>query len=269
MSKHISLFDTEVDYQAEVFELEYPNVSLVEDTGKIVTKKNVVDKFANVRNAPFGSIILTDTNDNSLIYANPDYYNLTRYPLNRYFPIAIQIVDFAHYLRGVKPMLLSTYYASSEHTGYITTNTSKSNLNFGLEDVTIDASKYNFNTSYKNKFKSINYIKQLIEFDETKTTFDNSISPAWDAVLKFAPAGTEMGDWTLPNYISTLNIADIQTAFSNLKQKVGKDFCVEYVYSMCYDTNENKVYSMAGTWSQFINLPRTNQICIQPCIILN
>jgi len=94
MSKYLSVFQTESQYNAAAESLDYPHVSLIGTTGDLHYATYVGRK--EVANAPFGSILMAEVATNELFYIEDSAeYNLTDYPFDDFKPIAFCIFDKA------------------------------------------------------------------------------------------------------------------------------------------------------------------------------
>lgn len=92
MSKYLSVFQTESQYNAAADSLDYPHVSLIDTTGDL---KYATYPGKDIANADFGDIIMADVATNKLFNIKDSEYNLTDYPLADYKPIAVCIYDKA------------------------------------------------------------------------------------------------------------------------------------------------------------------------------
>ena len=200
MSKHFSIFTTESQYQAVKDTLDYPNVSLIETSGDI---KYSIFLKKTLYNAPFGSLIVADVNDNNnLFWLEKDDYNLTDYPLSDYKPIAI-CVKTSEEATHKNAVFMSLYPASNISPYYKNPATQyDTQLYLGFYDVNIPELK-----SQTIDSKSLNDV-----LNDTDGSDDSQIMTA---ARNFVLPGTNVGDWMMPSFYDCTSIRDNWSVFKN------------------------------------------------------
>ena len=106
-SRYFGLFQTEAQYEAGITSMDFPNVSLVEQTGNVHYSVAVGPK--ELWDADFGDIIIASSD--FMTYIKPETYNLNDYPLSSFEPIAVCIYDRAS-RNDNKAVLMSTKLAA-------------------------------------------------------------------------------------------------------------------------------------------------------------
>lgn len=98
MSKHFGKFITEAQYTAGLSSLDFPNVSLVEQTGNVHYSVCFYPK--TLFSANFGDVLLYDISGQDFLVIDPYDYNTTDFPTSSYEPIAICIFEENTYAPG-------------------------------------------------------------------------------------------------------------------------------------------------------------------------
>ena len=104
MSKYLTIFNTESQWQAAQDTLDYPNVSLIETTGDL---KYAVYNGQQLVDAPFGSILIYDVNNNNHFYV--ETYDSTELPTSDFKPIGVCIYDKASNSENVPVFMIRGY----------------------------------------------------------------------------------------------------------------------------------------------------------------
>jgi hypothetical protein len=81
MSKYLTIFNTESQWQAAQDSLDYPNVSLIDTTGDL---KYAVYPGKEIVNAYFGDILFYDVDGNTLLNLSDEEYNTTDFPTSKF-----------------------------------------------------------------------------------------------------------------------------------------------------------------------------------------
>ena len=236
MSKYLTIFNTESQWQAAQDSLDYPNVSLIDETGELhyskYTGQNVVD-------APFGSILMYDVATNKLFYIEDSAnYNLTDYPFADYKPIAVCIYDKANNVNN-EAVFMSVQWADYKALG--TPNASKVGMTFGPLHYTGDSE------SESNTISSItlnNNAKPLVTKDYSGSsitdTYNNGESTALCSAWRFSTIGVPEGYWYIPSIHDLLKYRDnydyINGIFSTIKTVAGSSYLKD-VYADIWTAN--------------------------------
>jgi len=230
MSKYLTLFSTEAQWQAAQTTLNYPNVSLIDTTGELhyttYTGKEVAD-------APFGSILMTEVATDKLFYIEDSTdYNLTDYPLADYKPIAVCIYDKASNANN------EAVFMSVQWTDYTALGRGKSSsklMSWGFNNVDLSSKVSGIRDTGTNHISSrvINEaMKPLVTKDYsgssiTDTSGDGE-STAFCCCWRYSTPGTSEGEWYLPSYYDMMkyqqNYASINDAITNIKNAAGTSY---------------------------------------------
>lgn len=201
MSKYLTLFSTESQWQAAQDTLDYPNVSLIDTTGDLhyttYTGKEVVD-------APFGSILMAEVATNKLFYILDSEYNLTDYPFADYKPIAVCIYDKASNANN------EAVFMSVQWTDYTMLGQGKAGyktMTWGFKNVDLSAKVSGIRDTGSQHISSrvINAaMKPLVTKDYSGSsitdTYDDGESTAFCTCWRYSTPGTSEGEWMLPSY---------------------------------------------------------------------
>ena len=188
MSKYITHFQTEAEYQTALPSLELPNVSLVDELGEVHYHKALYGAHA-------GDICLYDVAEGQKIVVTAENWNLTTYPTASYPIIGVVVMDeTAAGLTVMSNWLIGTDGSqSSTDTEYKWQNTS---FNWGLTKYnTEDLAKTDFNGK-ANTAAIINAIKAY----DTSNSTDNITGNIGDIIQKYHTEGTIAGDWYIPAF---------------------------------------------------------------------
>lgn len=156
MSRYLSCFKQPGDYALDASTLEYPHVSLIEETGEI---KYISFKLQELHDAPYLSKVLYNTNSEKVIWVRNDEYNTTDYPTDVYISFAKCIYDAASRDDNTAVFMLnSQLYARLLNSEYWTSE---------IVRYTKDGNTY---TSTYSTQEINHYFWDL--FDDSTTTFD-------------------------------------------------------------------------------------------------
>lgn len=208
MSKYLTIFNTEAQWQAAQDTLDYPNVSLIDTTGDLHYSTYTGKEVAN---APFGSILMAEVATNKLFYISESEYNLTDYPIADFDPIGICIYDKASNPNN-QAVFMSIKWMS-DYSGNLQTNRKESITDektvvksLSSDNLTVLSNK-NYNSIYLNNYILSNNI---------------NLRMVISASLVYTN-GTSAGDWYLPSdcdlnkYLS--NFSELKTISNNLHTK--------------------------------------------------
>lgn len=178
MSKYITHFQTEAEYQTALPTLDLPNVSLVDELGEVHYHRALYGAHA-------GDICLYDVAEAQKIVVTAENWNLTDYPTASYPIIGVVVMDeTALGLTVMSNWLIGTDGSqSSTDTGYKWQNT---NFDWSL-------GKTNLNGK-ANTTAIINAIKAY----DTSNGTDNITGNIGDIIQKYHTEGTIAGDWYIP-----------------------------------------------------------------------
>lgn len=186
MSKYITHFQTEAEYQTALPTLDLPNVSLVDELGEVHYHRALYGANA-------GDICLYDVAEGQKIVVTAENWNLTTYPTASYPIIGVVVMDES--VSGLTVMsnwLIDTDGSqSSTDTDYKWQNTI---FDWGLTKYnTKDLAKTDFNGK-ANTAAIINAIKAY----DTANSTDNITGNVGDIIQKYHTEGTIAGDWYIP-----------------------------------------------------------------------
>ena len=186
MSKYITHFQTEAEYQTALPTLDLPNVSLVDELGEVHYHRALYGAHA-------GDICLYDVAEGQKIVVTAENWNLTTYPTANYPIIGVVVMDeTAAGLTVMSNWLIGTDGSqSSTDTEYKWQNT---DFYWGLTKYTTeDLAKTDFNGK-ANTAAIINAIKAY----DTSHGTDNITGNIGDIIQKYHTEGTIAGDWYIP-----------------------------------------------------------------------
>ena len=186
MSKYITHFQTEAEYQSALPSLELPNVSLVDELGEVHYHRALYGTHT-------GDICLYDVAEGQKIVVTAENWNLNTYPTASYPIIGVVVMDeTAAGLTVMSNWLIGTDGSqSSTDTKYKW----QSNIfGWGLTKYnTEDLAKTDFNGK-ANTAAIINAIKAY----DTAYSTDNITGNIGDIIQKYHTEGTIAGDWYIP-----------------------------------------------------------------------
>jgi len=184
MSKYITHFQTEAEYQTALPTLDLPNVSLVDELGEVHYHRALYGAHA-------GDICLYDVAEGQKIFVTAENWNLTTYPTASYPIIGIAVFDESP--NGLT--IMSNFRVAAD--GSKTTNKvtfkwqNTSSIDWGLTKYsTADLAKTDFN----GKANTTGAIAAIKAYDTTHGT-DNITGCVGGAIQAFVTDGTAAGDW--------------------------------------------------------------------------
>ena len=246
MSKHFGKFATEAQYTAGLSSLDFPNVSLVEQTGNIHYTVPFGPK--ELFDASFGSICMEEQSSGYLFTINSDEYNLTSYPIDDYKPIAVCIFPMSE---------TSHRHAVFMSTRWLTYTAGQSSANsttmvFGFRDndlssyvsdirsTTVDSKTLN-NSIRTSGAITVNWSGNTIPNDFTKGSL-----PGFEASWRYHTIGTNEGDWYLPSYYDLTKLKDnystITDVLTIIKNVAGTSFLNTVMATMQVAKEVNETY---------------------------
>jgi hypothetical protein len=187
MSKYITHFQTEAEYQSALPTLDLPNVSLVDELGEVHYHRALYGAHA-------GDIALYDVAEAQKIIVTAEDWNLTTYPTASYPIIGVVVADET--AAGCKVM--ATLYVDSDGS---LTNTSKKYkwqnnvFDWGLTKYTTFETAV---TDMNGKANTAAIIAAIKAYDLAHST-DNITGNLGDVIQKMHTSGTVAGDWYIPS----------------------------------------------------------------------
>lgn len=245
MSKYLTIFNTEAQWQAAQNTLDYPNVSLIDTTGDLHYSKYVGQEVAN---APFGSILMANVATNKLFYIEDSAdYNLTDYPLADYKPIAVCIYDKESNANN-EAVFMSVQWV--DYTALGQGKPSIKVMSWGFNGVDLSAKVPGIRDTDTNHISSkvINEaMKPLVTVDYSGTSIPNTYgdgeSPAFCSCWRYKTPGTNEGEWYLPSYYDIgkykNNLSSIIEVLTNIKNVTGSSYLDYIVGNMWLSTEKN------------------------------
>ena len=230
MSKYLTIFNTEAQWQAAQDTLDYPNVSLIDTTGDLHYSTYPGKEVAN---APFGSILMADVATNKLFYIEDSAdYNLTDYPFADYKPIAVCIFDKESNANN-QAVFMSVQWADYRYLG--TPQASSQTMSWGFYNVDLSSKVTGIRDTGTNHISSIsinNAVKLLITKDYSGSsitdTYGDGESTAFCSAWRFKTPGTQEGDWYLPSCYDLTkyknNYSTINGIISSIKNLTGSNY---------------------------------------------
>ena len=114
MSRYFSIFKDASAWDASKGNLDYPHVSLMDDTGDL---KYAVYTGKSISDASFGDLLMVNLTNNKLSTIVYTDYNFNDYPWDTYKPIAICIFDKESNANN-EAVFLSVHGTDLAHLGY-------------------------------------------------------------------------------------------------------------------------------------------------------
>jgi hypothetical protein len=184
MSKYITHFQTEAEYQTALPTLDLPNVSLVDELGEVHYHRALYGAHA-------GDICLYDVAEGQKIFVTKDNWNLTDYPTASYPIIGIVVFDAS--AAGLTVMSNFGITADGSKT---TSNVNlkwqkEQSIDWGLAKYTSAADA---KTDFNGKANTTAIINAIKAWDTSHST-DNITGYVGGAIQAFVTEGTNVGDW--------------------------------------------------------------------------
>lgn len=187
MSKYITHFQTEAEYQTALPTLDLPNVSLVDELGEVHYHRALYGAHA-------GDIALYDVANAQKIVVTKDDWNLTTYPTANYPIIGVVIADES--ATGCK--VVSLIYINSDGTKTETSakkGWQNTNFDWGLTKYNTDADA---KTDMNGKANTTAILAAIKSYDLANGT-DNITGNYSQGIQLYSTAGTLAGDWYIPS----------------------------------------------------------------------
>ena len=186
MSKYITHFQTEAEYQSALPNLDLPNVSLVDELSEVHYHRVLY-------NAHAGDICLYDVAEGQKIVVTAENWNLTTYPTASYPIIGVVVMDeSAAGLTVMSNWLIGTDGSqSSTDTKY---KWQSETFDWGL---TKYYAEYLARTDFNGKANTAAIINAIKAYDTAHST-DNITGNIGDIIQKYHTEGTIAGDWYIP-----------------------------------------------------------------------
>lgn len=208
MSKYITHFQTEAAYNTALPTLDLPNVSLVDELGEVHYHRALYGAHA-------GDIALYDVAEGQKIVVTAADWNLTTYPTASYPIIGVVVADET--VAGCKVM--STFCVgtdgtpSSTDTKYAWENTA---IDWGLTKYSTDSDVLN---DMNGKTNTATIIAAIKAYDLAHST-DNITGNIPDVIQKYAPTGTNPGDWYIPSCGESHKVSENKTVLTATFNKI-------------------------------------------------
>lgn len=211
MSKYITHFQTEAEYQSALPTLDLPNVSLVDELGEVHYHRALYGAHA-------GDIALYDVAEAQKIIVSPSNWNLTTYPTANYPIIGVVVADESPegclifrqkgvYADGTESATSSNYYIKILWQNLT--------FNWGL-------TKYNDTnaaTDLNGKANTAAIIAAIKAYDLENST-DNITGKIGQAIQNFHTAGTSAGDWFVPSMGQIIHLKTNGTIINSTLSKI-------------------------------------------------
>lgn len=262
MSKYLTIFNTEAQYQAAKDSLDYPNVSLIDTTGELHYSTYTGQELTD---AAFGDILICDLSTKKHFYVSPDNYSDAEYKNSQFWPIGVCIYDKASNPENRTIFML---YVPSSGSDYRAFAFSRGQYKFSQTNLTDDdlvytsknnnVSSININNYFRNKLTEITpdiYLEtDTVSASDTKTiTISNYNYPMIYAAAHFVGFGFNKGDLLIPSYNDVYKAFDstvenqhiIGESFNKIgvTPKFGFSTCTSHTYNPKYNTFGFNSYS--------------------------
>lgn len=212
MSKYITHFQTEAEYQTALQTLDLPNVSLVDELGEVHYHRALYGAHA-------GDICLYDVAEGQKIVVTTADWNLTTYPTASYPIIGVVVADESP--EGC--YLISTKFINTDGTPTLTPNIFFKWMNTSERiwenKVTFYGTTNDAATAFDGKGQTDLIISTIKDFDLANGT-DNITGNIGDVIKKFSVDGTAAGDWFIPSAGELYLVGDNVTTISNTFKKI-------------------------------------------------
>jgi len=208
MSKYITHFQTEAEYQTALPSLDLPNVSLVDELGEVHYHRALYGAHA-------GDICLYDVAEGQKIVVTAENWNLTDYPTALYPIIGIAIADES----AAGLTVMSNFGVAAD--GSKTT----SNVNLKWQNASIDwgITKYSTGdlakTDFDGKSNTTAIINAIKAYDTSHST-DNITGCIGGAIQAFVTEGTTAGDWYVGGAGELYKVYENQTVIKASADKI-------------------------------------------------
>lgn len=183
MSKYITHFQTESEYQTALPTIELPNVSLVDELGEVHYHRALYGANA-------GDICLYDVAEGQKFFVTANNWNLTSYPTASYPIVGIAIADES--VTGVT--LVSTFFMAADGSATRTSTILKWQDVFFDWGLTKYTSENEAKTDFNGKTNTSTIINAIKAYDLAHST-DNLTGHIGGAIQEFYVTGTNKGDW--------------------------------------------------------------------------
>lgn len=184
MSKYITHFQTESEYQTALPSMELPNVSLVDELGEVHYHRALYGAHA-------GDICLYDVAEGQKFFVTANDWNLTSYPTASYPIVGIAIADES--VSGVTlcSALSMAADGSTSTTGDVSIRSVQNDFDWGLTKYLTNETAI---TDFNGKSNTATIINAIKAYDQSHST-DNLTGYVFGAIQEFYVTGTNKGDW--------------------------------------------------------------------------
>lgn len=209
MSKYITHFQTEAEYQTALPNLDLPNVSLVDELGEVHYHRALYGAHA-------GDICLYDVAEGQKIVVTAEDWNLTDYPTASYPIIGIAVFD-----ESAAGLTVMSNFGVEADGSKTTSNVQLKWQNFAYIDwnltkySTADEAKTDFNGK-ANTTAIINAIKAY----DTSHSTDSITGNVGGAIQAFVTEGTNVGDWYVGSAGELYKVYENKTAIKASADKI-------------------------------------------------
>lgn len=197
-------------------------------------------------------------------------YDVTKYPIADYEPIAVCIFDAASHKDGLS-VWMSVKWCDVSHAGQGSIN--GADASWGKSGSIINSS------TTENSIIQNNRIKELDTSNwQNKTSWKVSdyknYYPAFEMSWRYKTPGTNEGDWYLPSYYDVTkghaNKTNLSNIYTNIKN-VSNSVYLNRVANWCYLSTDTQ-NDLAGAWSQFNDIhtaypSKRGQVFVRPVLI--
>lgn len=209
MSKYITHFQTEAEYQSALPSLDLPNVSLVDELGEVHYHRALYGAHA-------GDICLYDVAEAQKIVVTAENWNLTSYPTASYPIIGIVVAD-----ESAAGLTVMSNFGVAADGSKTTSNVQLKwqnvyDINWGLTEYsTGDLAKTDFN----GKTNTTTIISAVNAYDTSHST-DNITGCVCGAIQVFVTDGTVAGDWYVGGAGEVFKMYENKTAIMASADKI-------------------------------------------------
>jgi hypothetical protein len=209
MSKYITHFQTEAEYQTALPTLDLPNVSLVDELGEVHYHRALYGAHA-------GDICLYDVAEAQKIFVTAADWNLTTYPTANYPIVGIAVVDES----AAGLIVMSNFGVAAD--GSKTTSIeylkwqNAYSIDWGLTKYT---SGTDAKTDFNGKANTTAIINAIKAYDTSHST-DNITGYIGGAIQAFVTEGTTAGDWYVGGCGEVSKMSENRTAIMASADKI-------------------------------------------------